>query len=77
MLFWEPWLLFCFLICGGIKLAICVRKCPGLGTATGRVPLKEAARQMAIAYKNFKNPTTNLNWKNLNERDQLIMARKE
>ncbi len=36
--------------------------CPGLGTATGRVPLKEAARQMSLAYKNFLNPPTVINW---------------
>jgi O-acetyl-ADP-ribose deacetylase (regulator of RNase III) len=39
--------------------------CPGLGTATGRVKPKEAARQMALAYKNFLKPTTNLVWPNL------------
>lgn len=47
--------------------------CPGLGTATGRVPLKEAARQMFVAYKNFKNPTTNMNWENLVKRNQEIL----
>jgi len=36
--------------------------CPGLGTATGRVPYSEAARQMALAYKNFLNPPTSLDW---------------
>ena len=30
--------------------------CPGLGTGYGRVPFTEAARQMALAYKNFLNP---------------------
>ena len=47
--------------------------CPGLGTATGRVPLKEAARQMAMAFRNFKNPTTNMNWMNLQNRNRDIM----
>lgn len=47
--------------------------CPGLGTSTGRVPLKEAARQMSIAFKNFKTPTTNLNWTNLMKRNQEIL----
>lgn len=36
--------------------------CPGLGTGTGRVPYREAARQMALAYKNFLNPPTFINW---------------
>lgn len=30
--------------------------CPGLGTGYGRVPFLEAARQMALAYKNYLNP---------------------
>lgn len=47
--------------------------CPGLGTATGRVPLKEAARQMALAYHNFLNPTTNMNWDNLKKRNSEII----
>ncbi|WP_299256183.1 macro domain-containing protein [uncultured Aquimarina sp.] len=47
--------------------------CPGMGTATGRVTPKEAARQMSTAYKNFLNPTTNMNWKNLRKRhDEII-----
>ncbi|MEZ4772332.1 MAG: macro domain-containing protein [Bacteroidia bacterium] len=36
--------------------------CPGLGTATGRMPFIEAARQMSLAYKNFINPIDELNW---------------
>ena len=51
--------------------------CPGLGTLTGRVPLKEAARQMFMAYKNFKNPTTNLEWPNLRRRNEEILGRKK
>jgi O-acetyl-ADP-ribose deacetylase (regulator of RNase III) len=47
--------------------------CPGLGTATGRVKPKEAARQMALAYKNFLEPTTNLIWSNLIARNNEIM----
>ena len=47
--------------------------CPGLGTATGRVPYKEAARQMALAYHNFKNPTTNMTWDNLMNRNNKIV----
>ncbi len=48
--------------------------CPGLGTATGGVPFKEAARQMAIAYHNFMNPTTNMDWVNLQRRNQEILG---
>jgi O-acetyl-ADP-ribose deacetylase (regulator of RNase III) len=55
------------------KLRINKVVCPGLGTATGRVKPKEAARQMALAYKNFLNPTTNLAWSNLMARNNEIM----
>jgi O-acetyl-ADP-ribose deacetylase (regulator of RNase III) len=47
--------------------------CPGMGTATGRMESKEAARQMSTAYKNFLNPTTNMNWDNLYKRDKEII----
>jgi O-acetyl-ADP-ribose deacetylase (regulator of RNase III) len=30
--------------------------CPGLGTGTGHVPPRQAARQMALAYRNFLHP---------------------
>jgi O-acetyl-ADP-ribose deacetylase (regulator of RNase III) len=36
--------------------------CPGLGTATGRVPFREAARQMALAYEHFLKPPSVLDW---------------
>jgi O-acetyl-ADP-ribose deacetylase (regulator of RNase III) len=36
--------------------------CPGLGTGTGRVPLGEAARQMALAYRHFLVPPTAITW---------------
>ena len=48
--------------------------CPGMGTATGRMMPKEAARQMSVAYKNFLQPTTNMNWKNLNKRHKEIIG---
>lgn len=48
--------------------------CPGLGTATGRVPFNEAARQMSLAYYNFMNPTTNMNWANLQKRNREILG---
>lgn len=36
--------------------------CPGLGTRTGRVPFPEAARQMALAYRNSLEPPGALDW---------------
>ena len=36
--------------------------CPGLGTGTGNVPFREAARQMALAYRNFLNPPAYIDW---------------
>lgn len=36
--------------------------CPGLGTATGRVPFSEAARQMATAYRNYLSPPAMISW---------------
>ncbi|WP_299249602.1 macro domain-containing protein [uncultured Aquimarina sp.] len=48
--------------------------CPGMGTATGKMVPKEAARQMSIAYKNFLYPTTNMDWKNLNKRHKEIIG---
>lgn len=30
--------------------------CPGLGTGYGRMPFREAARQMSVAYKHYLNP---------------------
>lgn len=46
--------------------------CPGLGTATGRMPAKEAARQMKLAYKNFKNPPARIDWRFAGQRQQEI-----
>ncbi len=37
--------------------------CPGLGTATGRVPPDVAAAQMALAYRRFLQPVDILSWK--------------
>ena len=41
---------------------ITIVACPGLGTATGRVPVGEAARQMALAYEHFVSPPTQIDW---------------
>ncbi len=45
--------------------------CPGLGTATGRILPKEAARQMELAYKYFKMPSFPV-WQYLFERQRMI-----
>lgn len=36
--------------------------CPGLGTGYGCVPPAESARQMALAYRHFRNPPARLDW---------------
>jgi len=46
--------------------------CPGLGTATGRVPPDEAARQMALAYRHFLNPPVRLDWKVASDRQDAV-----
>lgn len=46
--------------------------CPGLGTGTGRVPFREAARQMALAYRHFLNPPQRIGWHYADERQQSI-----
>ncbi len=46
--------------------------CPGLGTATGQVPVRRAAKQMALAYRNFLNPPTYIDWPLATNRQQEI-----
>ncbi len=46
--------------------------CPGLGTGTGHVPYREAARQMSLAYKNFLSPPKYIDWGNVTERQLEI-----
>jgi O-acetyl-ADP-ribose deacetylase (regulator of RNase III) len=48
--------------------------CPGLGTATGRMPFEEAARQMELAYRFYKNPPQTINWKSAITRHRSIVA---
>jgi O-acetyl-ADP-ribose deacetylase (regulator of RNase III) len=36
--------------------------CPGLGTRTGEVPFQQAAKQMALAYRNFLYPPRSIDW---------------
>ncbi|WP_375562327.1 macro domain-containing protein [Bernardetia sp. OM2101] len=47
--------------------------CCGLGTATGRVSEDEAARQMQLAYKNFKNPPSRIDWNYASQRQNEII----
>jgi O-acetyl-ADP-ribose deacetylase (regulator of RNase III) len=47
--------------------------CPGLGTATGRVPFEEAARQMELAYRFYKNPPQEITWNLAAARHRSIM----
>ena len=46
--------------------------CPGLGTATGQVPFDEAARQMALAYKNSLEPPTYISWRYADNRQKKV-----
>ena len=46
--------------------------CPGLGSATGRVPPDEAARQMALAYQHFLAPPARIHWRYANNRQTKI-----
>jgi O-acetyl-ADP-ribose deacetylase (regulator of RNase III) len=46
--------------------------CPGLGTATGHVPYRQAARQMALAYEHFLNPPSYLDWRFADKRQEKV-----
>ncbi|VEP12825.1 Appr-1-p processing enzyme family protein (fragment) [Hyella patelloides LEGE 07179] len=48
--------------------------CPGLGTMTGKMPFERAAKQMALAYKNFINPLDKMNWAYAIARQKAIGA---
>jgi O-acetyl-ADP-ribose deacetylase (regulator of RNase III) len=48
--------------------------CPGLGTATGRMPVEEAARQMALAYHYYKHPPQAISWPYAAARNRRIVA---
>jgi O-acetyl-ADP-ribose deacetylase (regulator of RNase III) len=48
--------------------------CPGLGTATGRVPFHRAAKHMALACKNFFNPPEIISWPYATTRQKAIGA---
>ncbi len=46
--------------------------CPGLGTHTGKMAYPEAARQMALAYRNSLAPPRLLNWRFADQRQDQI-----
>ena len=48
--------------------------CPGLGTATGRVPFAEAARQMALAYRYYQHPPQTISWNTAAARHRSIIG---
>jgi O-acetyl-ADP-ribose deacetylase (regulator of RNase III) len=54
------------------KKQIEIVACPGLGTATGQVPFRQAARQMALAYEHFLNPPGYLDWRFADKRQEKI-----
>ncbi len=45
---------------------------PALGTGFGGVPFREAARQMAVAYRHFLEPPHRLDWEFVARRHQAI-----
>lgn len=56
------------------KPPIRIVACPGLGTMAGRVPLDEAARQMAWAYQHFINPIKKIDWYVANVRHGEVLG---
>jgi len=46
--------------------------CPGLGTATGRVAPREAARQMALAYRWYVCPLAGIDWPTAEGRQAMV-----
>lgn len=46
--------------------------CPGLGTGYGFVPPDEAARQMALAWRNWHAPPEQLTWEHAGERTREL-----
>lgn len=46
--------------------------CPGLGTGVGYMAFDQAARQMALAYKNYLNPPGTINWGYASARQYLV-----
>lgn len=54
------------------RLPIQTVACPGLGTATGGVPAREAARQMAAAWANFLRPPNAIDWELARRRQDQV-----
>jgi len=48
---------------------------PGFGTTTGRVPAGEAARQMAVAWRNFGHVPAKQTWQQASRRHQEIRGK--
>ena len=48
--------------------------CPGLGTATGRMPAAEAARQMELAYRYYQHPPQTISWNAAAARHRSIVG---
>jgi O-acetyl-ADP-ribose deacetylase (regulator of RNase III) len=46
--------------------------CPGLGTGVGHVPFPDAARQMALAWRNFLHPPDAITWHFATERAREV-----
>ena len=46
--------------------------CPGLGTGFGQVPFREAARQMALAYRHYLDPPAAITWQFATERQHAV-----
>ncbi|WP_199302765.1 hypothetical protein [Oscillatoria sp. FACHB-1406] len=55
---------------------ISIVACPGLGTATGRVPYARAAKQMALAYQYFLNPPEFISWPLATTRQNAIACQR-
>lgn len=48
--------------------------CPGLGTGTGNVSFKEAARQMSLAYRHYLDPPATINWRYAMDRQSKVRS---
>ena len=46
--------------------------CPGLGTGVGQMPFREAARQMALAYRHYLAPPKVIGWRYAAQRQDAI-----
>ncbi|MBL8163267.1 MAG: macro domain-containing protein [Anaerolineae bacterium] len=46
--------------------------CPGLGTGYGKVPPREAARQMALAYRHYRHPPQRIDWQFAEQRQSDV-----